>query len=248
MSIINNSYAIGVDSRNLVLKTRGTLHVKVGDKYYELDFRSLLENTSSEKEVEKEQYIIPIENKSIIDTLEYPGDNKLLIGTNDKTIFVTMGGTYIDISPENIVSNIIPIPEENEETAVDSEQIRITELNNVSVTGTLSGPDGMELDFDNNSISANSVKITESFVYPRNTVTTYCGKVSNSITDYRRYDFLELTDSVTELILKSGVMIKSLVNTNVLITIGDLQSEMTFVKDGIYMIYVHLGSITYTKL
>ena len=30
-----------MDTRNLVLKTRGTLHVKVGDRYYEIDFRNL---------------------------------------------------------------------------------------------------------------------------------------------------------------------------------------------------------------
>lgn len=81
MSIINNSHAIGVDSRNLVLKTRGTLHVKVGDKYYEIDFRNLTKDDES-KESEKEEFIISIDSSSEIDNLEYPGDNKLIIGSD----------------------------------------------------------------------------------------------------------------------------------------------------------------------
>ena len=57
MSIINNSHVIGVDSRNLVLKTRGTLHVKVGDRYYEIDFRNLQSNSET-TEKEQEQYVL----------------------------------------------------------------------------------------------------------------------------------------------------------------------------------------------
>ena len=67
MSIINNSHAIGVDTRNLVLKTRGSLHVKVGDRYYEIDFRNL--SKTEEDEAEKEEFIISIDNKDLIDSL-----------------------------------------------------------------------------------------------------------------------------------------------------------------------------------
>ena len=49
MSIINNSYTVGVNGRNLVLNTLGRLYVKVRDRYYEIDFKKLTESVE-EKE------------------------------------------------------------------------------------------------------------------------------------------------------------------------------------------------------
>lgn len=244
MSIINNSHAIGVDSRNLVLKTRGTLHVKVGDRYYELDFRNLMSNEEKKEEVEKEQYIITVDDKLSVENLEYPGDNKLIIGRNDKTLFVTAGGAYVDVSPEKIVSEPVVVPEDT----VEAEKEPITELHNVTVTGTLSGPNGMEIDFDNNSISVDSMSVNHSFIYPRNTVTTFCGKTTASVSDYRNYDFLEIDNSLEEIKLKSGVMIKSLVDLSTTVIIGSTQEIVSFEKNSTYMVYTSGGSITYTKL
>ena len=84
MSIINNSHAIGVDSRNLVLKTRGSLHVKVGDRYYEIDFRNL----GAKEDEEKEKHVVSIETKDQIESLEYPGDDKLVVSL-DGSLFIT---------------------------------------------------------------------------------------------------------------------------------------------------------------
>ena len=242
MSIINNSHAIGVDSRNLVLKTRGTLHVKVGDRYYELDFRNMLSNSNEEKEVEKEQYILTIDDKSFINSLEYPGDNKFIIGKNDSSFFVTVGGEYIDLSPKTIVLE----PTVNKEPEVEEQQI--TELQDVTVHGSLSGLDGMEINFGNNSISANNLTIYKSVSLPRSTVTTWCGKVSPLNTNYKNYDFLELSNKVDQLHLKDGVMIKSFITADILVKIEDLESTISFVNEGVYMIYILNNLINYTKL
>ena len=244
MSIINNSHAIGIDSRNLVLKTRGTLHVKVGDRYYELDFRNLTSDKENNEEPKKEQYIMTVDDKLSVENLEYPGDNKLIIGKNDKSIFVTTGGTYVDVTPEKFVSESIITPEET----VEAEKEPITELQNVLVTGTLSGPDGMEIDFDNNSITVDSVSISRSFNYPRNTVTTFCGKTIASVSDYRSYDFLEIDNSLEEIKLKSGVMVKSLIDLSTTVIIGDIQETVSFEKNCTYIVYISEGSIIYTKL
>lgn len=225
MSIINNSHAIGVDSRNLILKTRGSLYVKVGDRYYELDFRTLASNSDekSNKESEKEQYIISIDDKSEIDSIEYPGDNKFLVGLADKSLFVTIGGKYIDLSPTISVSETT---NSNSELNNDVENIKVDELYNVTVFGTLSGVDGMQVDFNKNQIIADNVAITRSFSYPRQTITNHCTKTVFDASDYTRYDFLELvdipiyktedmTESVQKMFVKSGVMIKSTIDAEI---------------------------------
>jgi hypothetical protein len=85
MSIINNSYTVGVNGRNLVLNTLGRLYVKVRDRYYEIDFKKL---TESVEEEEKTSDFILEENITDITTYEYPGDGKIII-TLDGKLYVT---------------------------------------------------------------------------------------------------------------------------------------------------------------
>jgi hypothetical protein len=141
----------------------------VGDRYYELDFRNMASNSDEEsKETEKEQYIISIENKSIIDGMEYPGDNKLLVGTADKSLFVTAGGKYIDLSPTAITSDSTNSTIKSDSIA---EETRIDEIRNATVYGALTGTGGTEIDFENNRITTDNLVVTKSMSYPRQTIT-----------------------------------------------------------------------------
>lgn len=259
MSIINNSHAIGVDSRNLILKTRGSLHVKVGDRYYELDFRNLASNSDKEsiKESEKEQYIITVDNKLMIDGMEYPGDNKLLIGTADKSLFVTIGGKYIDISPSITVPGSV---NSNTESDAIEEEAQINELHNATVYGALSNPSGLEIDFSANQIIADKLTVVRQMSYPRQTITNYCTKTNVDKSDYTHYDFLELVDipnyqteemetPIQKMFVKSGVMIKSTIDADIWVSIEDYEETlMHFANESVYIIYTFNDSLTYSKL
>lgn len=93
MSIINNSYTVGVNGRNLVLNTLGRLYVKVRDRYYEIDFKKL---TESVEEEEKTSDFILEENITDITTYEYPGDGKIII-TLDGKLYVTKNNEIKEI-------------------------------------------------------------------------------------------------------------------------------------------------------
>ena len=45
---VNNGYDIGVNGRDLILKTSGKIYVKVADKFYELNFRNEEQNNKTE--------------------------------------------------------------------------------------------------------------------------------------------------------------------------------------------------------
>lgn len=89
---VSNGYDIGVNGRDLILKTSGKIYVKVADKFYELDFKNNKQekNTDSSKSLEaKTPDVI------LLDTLSkenYPGDNKLVI--NNDELYITKGGFY----------------------------------------------------------------------------------------------------------------------------------------------------------
>ena len=40
MALINNGQILGSGSTDLILNTRGKIYVKVGDRFYELDFKN----------------------------------------------------------------------------------------------------------------------------------------------------------------------------------------------------------------
>jgi len=86
-SIINNSYVVGVGGRNLVLSTLGRIYVKVGDRYTELDFNKLVnsQGSSSGSTEEKLPDIIVIDSQNDLASLEFPGNNKIVI-SNDNNL------------------------------------------------------------------------------------------------------------------------------------------------------------------
>ena len=245
MSIINNSHAIGVDSKNLVLKTRGTIHVKVGDTYHELMFR---DNTPSEDEnadVEetKEEYIYTVPTVEEVNSMEYPGDNKLIICKEDKTIFVTVEGQYVEIFSKPIEKEEIV-----EEEIEIEEIIESTDLVNPSIRGTMSGVSGTSIDFDGDSITTGNLSVIDSFTYPKNTITTYCARTTSDRTDYRSYNFIGMEKEVDELRIKPGTIVRSEVKKTVTVRINDYSREFDFSKEKTYIFFIWDDVITYNYL
>lgn len=111
-NLLNNSYTVGIGTRNLVLNTFGRVYVKVNDRYYELDFKN--KQTSDSESLPE---IIVLDSASDVDKLTYPGDNKLII-TLDGKIYITQN------------ANIIPI------NIVPSQEIGI-ELDKLTVNGSI---------------------------------------------------------------------------------------------------------------
>lgn len=249
MSVINNSHAIGVDTRNLVLKTRGSIHVKVGDSYYELNFKdntSPTENSKDDIENTKSEYILTISNSSEIDTMNYPGDNKLIVSLDDKKIFVTVDGVFIDISsnssneePEDVIE---PLPE------TENVEQEITELGDVLVRGTLSGYGDTSVDFSNSSITTSSLSVLSSFSYPKNTVTTHCARTTTDRSDYRAYNFIGMEKEVDELRIKPGTIVRSEVKKTVTVRINEYSRDFDFSKEKTYIFFIWDGTITYNYL
>lgn len=100
---ISNGYDIGVNGRDLILKTSGKIYVKVSDKFYELDFKN---EKSGEKKANSEGD--KTSDVILLDTLSketYPGDNKIVI--NNDELYITKGGSFkkINDSKETLLSS-----------------------------------------------------------------------------------------------------------------------------------------------
>lgn len=80
-NIITNGYGVGVDGKNLVLKTQGRIYVKVKDRFYELKFRPEdFQNEDLDNEnLTTQSNIVFVNNNEDVDNLEYPGDGSLVI-------------------------------------------------------------------------------------------------------------------------------------------------------------------------
>ena len=97
---VSNGYDIGVNGRDLILKTAGKVYIKVADKFYELDFRNEKTKTDTTESSETIQSDVVL-----LDTLlkeNYPGDNKLVI--NNDELYITKGGSYKKVN-NSTVSN-----------------------------------------------------------------------------------------------------------------------------------------------
>lgn len=91
---VSNGYDIGVNGRDLILKTSGKIYVKVADKFYELDFRNEKQKTEKKESSENKTPDVVL-----LDTLtkeNYPGDNKIVI--NNDELYITKGGSYKKIN------------------------------------------------------------------------------------------------------------------------------------------------------
>lgn len=104
--IINNSYIIGIGTRNLVLNTLGRIYIKVKDRYYEFDFRKQFGEEISIPN------IIIVKNEQEVSNLTYPGDNKLIISEDGK-IWITQNKKiqpiYFEINQESLTLNELTI-------------------------------------------------------------------------------------------------------------------------------------------
>lgn len=101
---VDLNYGIGVEGKNLVLKTLGKVYVKVKDRKYELAFRP----EDIQKQIE--QYVngdgdikglqtaqtVVLESSDEINNMDYPGDN-LFILTKDGYLYYTEGNNYTEI-------------------------------------------------------------------------------------------------------------------------------------------------------
>lgn len=99
---VSNGYDIGVNGRDLILKTSGKIYVKVADKFYELDFRNekqKIDTTESSEIVQSDVVLLDTLSKE-----NYPGDNKIVI--NNDELYITKGGSYKKI-------NNSTVPEQN---------------------------------------------------------------------------------------------------------------------------------------
>ena len=106
---VNNGYDIGVNGRDLILKTSGKIYVKVADKFYELDFRNEKTKTDTTESSEVIQSDVVL-----LDTLSkenYPGDNKLVI--NNDELYITKGGSYKKVNNSTVSSQMDTVEFDN---------------------------------------------------------------------------------------------------------------------------------------
>lgn len=158
MSIINNSYTVGVNGRNLVLNTLGRLYVKVRDRYYEIDFKKL---TESVEEEEKTSNFILEETGIDMETYEYPGDGKMI---------VTLDGKFY-VTKNNVIKEII-LPTagtsknvSNAEMFSNTSNNIITEATNLYVAEKIHGSN-MLFDFITGEINAKSLIVSDRVQVP----------------------------------------------------------------------------------
>jgi hypothetical protein len=253
MSIINNSLSLGSSTRDLVLKTRGTVYIKVGDRYHKLNFGE--SSTTTEETVSKEeptenkdeQFVYVIENKSYINYIDYPGDNKLIVGKNDKTFFITLDGIYVDVTPkgnDSSQSTTVVVPSEDG----DLESFIIDTLGSVVVTGCLSGQYGSEIDFESNTINFENINISGKATFPKNTVFTNCCVSKSSSTSYINYDFIKLDHELESMKVKSGVIVRSNVDKDILVYIGNKSQTVGFESEKSYIIFLNGETVTYSEI
>lgn len=152
MSIINNSYVVGVNGRNLVLNTLGRLYVKVRDRYYEIDFKKLTESVEEEK---TKDFILE-ENNIDIETYEYPGDDKMIV-TLDGKFYVTKNNEI-----KEIVLPTIKVDKNVSNTEVSSNTSNnvITEITSLYVLEKIQGSN-LLFDFITGEINAKTLIVSD---------------------------------------------------------------------------------------
>lgn len=138
---VNNGYDIGVNGRDLILKTSGKIYVKVADKFYELDFRNEKQKTDTTESSEIVQSDVVL-----LDTLSkenYPGDNKIVI--NNDELYITKGGSYKKINTST-VSNQTDAVEVNNNSSSNDLFVQISD----GVWGLGESTSGSEIEFVQN--------------------------------------------------------------------------------------------------
>ena len=99
---VDLNYGIGVEGKNLVLKTLGRVYVKVKDRKYELLFRPedlqqlFKETINSEEDSLNNSSFITVDSSTNLESYPYPGDNVLVL-TKDGYVYVTENNDYTQI-------------------------------------------------------------------------------------------------------------------------------------------------------
>lgn len=99
---VDLNYGIGVEGKNLVLKTLGRVYVKVKDRKYELIFRpedlqKMVEGYAGKSSGSTGSSNLTFIDSSLdIDNLEYPGDNALVI-SKDGYLYFTENNGFTEI-------------------------------------------------------------------------------------------------------------------------------------------------------
>lgn len=102
---VDLNYGIGVEGKNLVLKTLGRVYVKVKDRKYELTFKpediqKLIEENiskSEDSEDSKTTSITVVNDANELETIDYPGDNQIVI-SKDGNLYITEDSNYTPIT------------------------------------------------------------------------------------------------------------------------------------------------------
>ena len=99
---VDLNYGIGVEGKNLVLKTLGRVYVKVKDRKYELKFRPedlqeiVDQYGGNNSESTNSSNITFVDNSTDVDTLEYPGDDMLVI-SRDGYLYYTQNNNITQL-------------------------------------------------------------------------------------------------------------------------------------------------------
>ena len=101
---VDLNYGVGVEGKNLVLKTLGRVYVKVKDRKYELlfrpeDYQELFKEYSGEESESTENIskgVVFINNALDLETIKYPGD-EILVVTRDGSFFYSDNNQYFQI-------------------------------------------------------------------------------------------------------------------------------------------------------
>ena len=98
-SLLTNGYGVGVEGKNLVLKTQGRVYIKVKDRFYELKFKDedLINKDNTENTGESTtSNIIFVDTIADAESLEYPGDGTLVISL-DGSFYAAQDNTLVQI-------------------------------------------------------------------------------------------------------------------------------------------------------
>lgn len=133
---VDLNYGVGVEGKNLVLKTLGRVYVKVKDRKYELSFKpedikKLVEqySDSSSSDSSSSDGITVIDSVDSLEFLDYPG-NGLLIITRDGYVYYTENDDYTQI-PINVTSSNLTLT-----NLTLSGQLSLTNSNPISISTT----------------------------------------------------------------------------------------------------------------
>lgn len=111
MGTLSNNTKVGDKNKDLVLKTSGRVYVQVKDRFYELNFRDdeIGDDKEEEKKEELPQIIIASDEDSV-KSMEYPGDNHIII-TEDGKFFISKDQDYeeLQIQTANSTEFLEPI-------------------------------------------------------------------------------------------------------------------------------------------